>query len=55
MILSSVQGFSQKSKVVLSGVVMAENGQPAEGVSVALKVTSYADLTNANGEYEITA
>lgn len=55
MILSSVQGFSQNGKVVLSGVVMADNGQPAEGVSVALKGTSYAALTNANGEYEITA
>jgi len=53
--LSSVQGFSQNGKVVLSGVIMADNGQPAEGVSVALKGTNYAALTNANGEYEITA
>lgn len=55
MILSSVQGFSQKGKVVLSGVVVEDNGQPAEGVSVSLKGTSYAALTNANGEYQITA
>ena len=55
LILSSVQGFSQNGKVVLSGVIMADNGQPAEGVSVALKGTNYAALTNANGEYEITA
>jgi outer membrane receptor protein involved in Fe transport len=53
--LSSVQGFSQNGKVVLSGVIMVDNGQPAEGVSVALKGTNYAALTNANGEYEITA
>ncbi len=55
LMLSSVQGFSQNGKVILNGVIMAENGQPIEGVSVALKGTSYAALTNANGEYEITA
>jgi len=55
LMLSSVQGFSQNGKVVLSGVIMADNGQSVEGVSVALKGTSYAALTNANGEYEITA
>lgn len=55
LMVSSVQGFSQNGKVVLSGVIIADNGQPAEGVSVALKGTSYATLTNANGEYEITA
>lgn len=55
LVLSSVQGFSQKGKVVLSGVILADNGQPVENVSVALKGTKYAALTNANGEYEITA
>lgn len=55
VLLSSIQGFSQKGKVVLNGVIFADNGQPAEGVSVALKGTNYATLTNANGEYEITA
>ncbi|PWB27782.1 TonB-dependent receptor [Flavobacterium sp. HTF] len=53
--LSSVQGFSQNSKVILSGVVLADNGRPAEGVSVALKGTNYTALTNVNGEYEISA
>ncbi|KAF2329627.1 TonB-dependent receptor [Flavobacterium ginsenosidimutans] len=55
ILLSSIQGFSQKSRVVLNGVIFADNGQPTEGVSVAFKGTNYAALTNANGEYEITA
>lgn len=54
-ILTAVQGFSQNGKVNLKGVILADNGQPAEGVSVALKGTNYAALTNANGEYEISA
>lgn len=53
-ILTTVQGFSQNGKVNLKGVILTDNGQPAEGVSVALKGTKYAALTNANGEYEIT-
>lgn len=53
--LTSVLGFSQSSKVKLSGTILTSSGQPAEGVSVALKGTSYATLTNEKGEYEITA
>ena len=53
--LTSIQGFSQKSKVNLSGVVLADSGKPVEGVSVALKGTTYSTLTNDKGEYEISA
>ena len=53
--LTSIQGFSQKSKVNLSGVVLADSGKPVEGVSVALKGTPYSTLTNDKGEYEISA
>jgi outer membrane receptor protein involved in Fe transport len=53
--LASIQGFSQTNKVKVSGVVLENNGQAAEGVSVALKGTAYSTLTNEKGEYEITA
>ena len=55
IILTSLQGFSQNNKVNLTGIVLTENSQPAEGVSVALKGTSYSTLTNEKGEYELTA
>lgn len=55
VILTAIQGFSQNGKVNLKGVILADNGQPAEGVSVALKGTKYSALTNANGEYELNA
>ncbi|WP_374173815.1 TonB-dependent receptor domain-containing protein [Flavobacterium tructae] len=55
IMICSIQGFAQKDKVILSGVVFANNGKPAEGVSVALKGTPYSTLTNENGQYEITA
>ena len=55
MFFTSLQGFSQNSKVNLSGVVLGDNGKPAEGVSVALKGTSYSTLTNEKGEFEISA
>jgi outer membrane cobalamin receptor len=55
MFFTSIQGFSQNSKVNLSGVVLVDNGKPAEGVSVALKGTSYSTLTNEKGEFEISA
>ena len=54
-LLTAVQGFSQNGKVNLKGVIVAENGQPAEGVSVALKGTKYSALTNEKGEYEFNA
>lgn len=53
--LTSIQSFSQKNKVNLTGIVLTQSGQPAEGVSVALKGTRYATLTNEKGEYEIAA
>ena len=53
--LSSIQGFAQNKKVTLSGVILEKNGQPAEGVSVALKGTAYSTLTNEYGAYEISA
>ncbi|WP_202702936.1 TonB-dependent receptor [Flavobacterium sp. UGB4466] len=55
IMICSIQGFAQKGKVVLSGVVLANNGKPAEGVSVVLKGTPYSALTNEYGQYEITA
>ncbi|WP_163408882.1 TonB-dependent receptor [Flavobacterium ajazii] len=55
LILFSAQGFSQNSKVLLKGVVSGNNGQPLEGVSVALKGTAYSALTNEEGKYEISA
>ncbi|WP_072970427.1 TonB-dependent receptor [Flavobacterium saccharophilum] len=55
VLLASIQGFSQKSKVKLNGVVLTQNGQPAESVSVALKGTGYSALTNEKGEYELNA
>lgn len=55
LILFSAKGFSQNSRVILSGVVSGNNGQALEGVSVSLKGTSYATLTNEEGKYEISA
>ncbi|MDR7208192.1 TonB-dependent receptor [Flavobacterium piscis] len=52
--LTSIQGFSQ-SKVNLNGIVLSDNSKPVEGVSVALKGTTYSALTDEKGEYEITA
>lgn len=51
----SLQGFSQNNKLSISGVILGNGKQPVEGVSVALKGTSYSALTNQNGEYEIIA
>lgn len=55
LILFSVQGFSQNSKVILNGVVLGNNAKALEGVSVSLKGTSYSTLTNEEGKYEISA
>ena len=55
VLLASIQGFSQSSKVNLTGVILTDSGQPAEGVSVALKGTAYSTLTNEKGEYELSA
>lgn len=52
---TSLQGYSQKSKVTLTGIILTNLGKPAEGVSVALKGTTYAILTNSKGEYKISA
>ncbi|PIF32645.1 outer membrane cobalamin receptor [Flavobacterium sp. 9] len=52
---TSLQGYSQKNKVNLTGVIVTNLGKPAEGVSVALKGTQYATLTNSKGEYKISA
>lgn len=55
VLLASIQGFSQSSKVNLTGIILTDSGQPAEGVSVALKGTAYSTLTNEKGEYELSA
>lgn len=55
ILFTSLQGYSQKNKISLTGVVLTNLGRPAEGVSVALKGTSYATLTNSKGEYRISA
>lgn len=47
--------YCQSTKVKIAGVIFTNNEQPAAGVSVALKETSYATLTNENGEYVIIA
>ncbi|GIQ59355.1 TonB-dependent receptor [Flavobacterium collinsii] len=52
---TSLQGYSQKNKVNLTGVIMTHLGKTAEGVSVALKGTEYRTLTNNKGEYKISA
>lgn len=51
----SYQGFSQNNKLSITGIILGNAKQPVEGVSVALKGTSYSALTNQNGEYEILA
>jgi len=55
VLLTSLQGFSQNSKVSLTGIVLTDGGQPAAGVAVALKGTTYSTLTDENGSYEISA
>lgn len=55
VLLASIQGFSQSNKVNLTGVILTDSGQPAEGVSVELKGTAYSTLTNEKGEYELSA
>lgn len=55
MFLSVLNIFSQASKAKISGIVVTDQGKPAEGVSVALKGTAFATLTNTKGEFEITA
>jgi len=55
VLLSSIQGFSQNNKTKLTGIILGNDSQPVEGVSVALKGTAYSTLTNEKGEYEILA
>lgn len=55
VLVTSIQGFSQNKKLILTGIILENNGKPAEGVSVALKGTAYSTLTNEKGEYEIAA
>ena len=47
--------YCQTTKVKISGIIVTNNGKLAEGVSVALKGTAYAALTNEKGEYVINA
>lgn len=54
-LIFSLQGFSQKNKLNLTGIILTQNGTPAEGVSVTLKGTLYSTSTNRNGEYRIVA
>ncbi|MBS7252819.1 TonB-dependent receptor [Flavobacterium branchiicola] len=55
ILFTSLQGYSQKSKASLNGVIFTSQGKPAEGVSVVLKGTVYTTLTNIKGEYRISA
>jgi outer membrane receptor protein involved in Fe transport len=55
ILFTSLQGYSQKSKASLNGIIFTSSGKPAEGVSVALKGTVYTTLTNSKGEYRINA
>lgn len=49
------QVYSQSNKVTVSGVVVTQNGQVAEGATVVLKGTSISTMTNNKGEYLIKA
>jgi outer membrane cobalamin receptor len=53
--MATIQVFSQKNKSTISGIVIINNQKPGEAVSVALKGTAYATLTNSKGEYKISA
>lgn len=53
--MTTMQVFSQKNKSTISGVVLITNQLPGEAVSVALKGTAYATLTNNKGEYKLNA
>jgi outer membrane receptor protein involved in Fe transport len=55
VLMTTLQVFSQKSKSTISGIVLINNNKPGEAVSVALKGTAYATLTNSKGEYKISA
>jgi hypothetical protein len=55
ILLISIQGFSQNKKIKLTGIILGNKSQAVEGVSVALKGTSYSTLTDENGKYEIIA
>ena len=52
-------GFYQESADIVAdhvvgGIITNENGEPIEGVSVSLKGSSVATLTNAEGKYKIS-
>lgn len=55
VLMTTMQVFSQKNKSTISGVVLITNQMPGEAVSVALKGTTYATLTNSKGEYKMNA
>jgi outer membrane receptor protein involved in Fe transport len=55
ILMTTIQVFSQKNKSTISGIVIISNQKPGEAVSVALKGTAYATLTNSKGEYKISA
>lgn len=55
ILMTTIQVFSQKNKSTISGIVIINNQKPGEAVSVALKGTAYATLTNSKGEYKISA
>ena len=55
IIFTSLQGYSQKNKVSLTGVIFTSSGKPAEGVSVLLKGTAYTTQTNSKGAYKLSA
>lgn len=55
VLMTTMQVFSQKNKSTISGIVLISNQMPGEAVSVALKGTAYATLTNSKGEYKMSA
>lgn len=55
LVLTITNIYCQTTKIKISGIILTKNGKPAEGVSVALKGTAYAALTNEKGEYVISA
>jgi outer membrane cobalamin receptor len=54
ILMTTIQVFSQKNKSTILGIVLINN-KPGDAVSVALKGTAYATLTNSRGEYKISA
>lgn len=52
-LMACFNGFSQKNKLSISGVVLSKSGTPLKGVSVRIEGTDNVDVTNQKGEFKI--